>query len=49
MLRMRKGHIVTIASMASFVVGEGLVDYSCTKAGALFLNDGKFPSTSCTE
>ncbi|KAK7192422.1 hypothetical protein PSPO01_01130 [Paraphaeosphaeria sporulosa] len=44
MLRMRKGHVVTIASMASFVAGEGLVDYSCTKTGALFLNDGEFPS-----
>ncbi|KAJ4355977.1 uncharacterized protein N0V89_004002 [Didymosphaeria variabile] len=40
MLRMRKGHVVTIASMASFWVSEGLVDYSCTKTGALYLNDG---------
>ncbi|KAJ9632534.1 uncharacterized protein PV06_02891 [Exophiala oligosperma] len=40
MLRARKGHIVTIASMASFLAAPGLVDYCCTKVGALYLNDG---------
>ncbi|KAF2750209.1 NAD(P)-binding protein [Sporormia fimetaria CBS 119925] len=40
MLRMRKGHIVTIASMASFVAAPGLLDYCCSKVGALYLNDG---------
>ncbi|RVX75506.1 hypothetical protein B0A52_00859 [Exophiala mesophila] len=40
MLRANKGHIVTIASMASFVAASGLVDYCCTKVAALYLNDG---------
>jgi len=40
MLKARKGHIVTIASMASFLAAPGLVDYCCTKIGALYLNDG---------
>lgn len=41
MLASRKGHIVTIASMASFVAPPGLLDYACTKVAALYLNDGK--------
>jgi len=40
MLKARKGHVVTIASMASFHAAPGLVDYCCTKVGALFLNEG---------
>lgn len=40
MLQMRKGHIVTIASMASFFAAPGLLDYCCSKVGALYLNDG---------
>ncbi|KIX09017.1 uncharacterized protein Z518_00095 [Rhinocladiella mackenziei CBS 650.93] len=40
MLKARKGHIVTIASMASFFSNPGLVDYSCTKVGALYLHEG---------
>lgn len=40
MLHQRKGHIVTMASMASFVAGAGLVDYCCSKVGALYLSDG---------
>ncbi|KAF2678627.1 NAD(P)-binding protein [Lentithecium fluviatile CBS 122367] len=40
MLRNRKGHIVTIASMASFIAGAGLLDYCCSKVGALYLSDG---------
>jgi len=40
MLRAKKGHIVTIASMASFSATPGLVDYSCTKIGALYLHEG---------
>lgn len=46
MLRMRKGHIVTIASMASFWVAENLVDYACAKVGALFFNDGNITSAN---
>ncbi len=41
MLRAKKGHIVTIASMASFAATPGLVDYSCTKIGALYLHEGE--------
>lgn len=41
MLAARKGHVVTIASMASFVAAPGLVDYACTKIAALYLNDGR--------
>lgn len=40
MLHQRKGHIVTMASMASFTAGAGLLDYCCSKVGALYLNDG---------
>ncbi|ORX89415.1 hypothetical protein BCR34DRAFT_609240 [Clohesyomyces aquaticus] len=40
MLEMRKGHIVTIASMASFVATPGSVDYCCSKVAALYLSDG---------
>lgn len=40
MLAQRKGHVVTIASMASFLSAPGLVDYCCTKVGALYLTEG---------
>ncbi|ETI24891.1 hypothetical protein G647_04261 [Cladophialophora carrionii CBS 160.54] len=40
MLEARKGHIVTIASMASFMAAPGMVDYCCTKIGALYLTEG---------
>lgn len=46
MLAAQKGHIVAIASMASFVAPAGLVDYACSKVAALYLNDGKHRSTS---
>ena len=42
MLKAKKGHVVTIASMASFVAAPGLLDYCCSKVGALYLNDGRF-------
>jgi all-trans-retinol dehydrogenase (NAD+) len=41
MLRQKKGHIVTIASMASFVAAPGILDYSCSKVGALYLSEGQ--------
>lgn len=41
MLKARKGHIVTIASISSFFSAPGLVDYSSTKVGALFLHEGR--------
>jgi all-trans-retinol dehydrogenase (NAD+) len=40
MLKQRKGHVVQIASMASFFAAPGLVDYCCTKIGALYLTEG---------
>lgn len=46
MLKGRKGHVVSIASMASFATVPGLVDYCCTKVGALYLNDGELGSAA---
>ncbi len=46
MLKARKGHIVTIASMASFYAAPGLVDYCCTKVGALYLSEGRIPPST---
>ncbi len=40
MLKSRKGHIVTIASIASYVVVPGLVDYCASKAAVLALHEG---------
>lgn len=40
MLAQRKGHVVSIASMASFVAAPGLVDYCISKIGALYLTEG---------
>jgi all-trans-retinol dehydrogenase (NAD+) len=40
MLDARKGHIVSIASMASYSSCAGLVDYAATKAGVLALHEG---------
>jgi all-trans-retinol dehydrogenase (NAD+) len=40
MIKKDHGHIVTIASMASYIVHAGNVDYSCSKASALALHEG---------
>ena len=40
MLSARKGHIITIASLASYIALPGLVDYSSTKAAVLALHEG---------
>ncbi|TVY82773.1 Dehydrogenase [Lachnellula suecica] len=40
MIKRNHGHIVTIASMASFMVHAQNVDYTCTKAGALAFHEG---------
>lgn len=40
MMEKKKGHIVSTASMASFVGVAGLVDYCATKAGVLALHEG---------
>jgi all-trans-retinol dehydrogenase (NAD+) len=48
MLRKRKGHIVTVASMASFVAAPGLLDYCCSKVGALYVSEGQSNSPLIT-
>ncbi|GKT80576.1 short-chain dehydrogenase/reductase [Colletotrichum tofieldiae] len=40
MIRNNHGHVVNIASMASFVTGVNNVDYACSKAGTLVLHEG---------
>lgn len=40
MIRENHGHVVTIASMASFITGVGNIDYACTKAAALAFHEG---------
>lgn len=40
MIKQDHGHVVTIASMASYAVLAQNVDYSCTKASALAFNEG---------
>jgi short-subunit dehydrogenase len=40
MLAKKKGHIMGVASLASFVALAGAVDYSCTKAALLAFHEG---------
>lgn len=40
MLKQEKGHIVSIASIGSYISGPPLVDYCTTKAGVLALHEG---------
>lgn len=40
MIRANKGHVVTVASLASFVALSTSVEYSATKAGALAFHEG---------
>ncbi|TVY33278.1 Dehydrogenase [Lachnellula subtilissima] len=40
MIERNHGHVVTIASLSSFVVPAQLVDYACTKAAAIAFNEG---------
>ncbi|KZL64164.1 short chain dehydrogenase [Colletotrichum incanum] len=40
MIRNNHGHVVNIASMASFVTSVNNVDYACSKAGTLVLHEG---------
>src|ERR1700712_2102913 len=40
MAKKNHGHIVTIASMASYVVHAQNVDYCCTKASAVAFHEG---------
>lgn len=40
MIKKNHGHIVTVASIASFMTQAQNVDYACTKAGALAFHEG---------
>ncbi|KAK3071634.1 hypothetical protein LTR53_008276 [Teratosphaeriaceae sp. CCFEE 6253] len=40
MIQAKKGHVVSIASMASFISGAGLAPYAGTKAAVLALHEG---------
>lgn len=40
MVKQKKGHVVTIASVASFVSSPGMVDYATTKAAAQAFHEG---------
>lgn len=40
MIKKDHGHVVTIASMASYVVHAQNVDYACSKASALAFHEG---------
>jgi all-trans-retinol dehydrogenase (NAD+) len=41
MIKKNKGHIVGIASMASFVCPPSIVDYGATKAGVMAFHEGE--------
>ncbi|KAJ5796595.1 uncharacterized protein N7518_005135 [Penicillium psychrosexuale] len=40
MIRMNRGHVLTVASVASFVTLGEMVDYACSKAAALAFQEG---------
>ncbi|KXG47912.1 Short-chain dehydrogenase/reductase SDR [Penicillium griseofulvum] len=40
MVRMNRGHVITVASVASFVTIGEMVDYACSKASALSFQEG---------
>ena len=40
MIKSNHGHIVTIASMSSFIGLGGMVDYCCTKSSAVAFHEG---------
>jgi all-trans-retinol dehydrogenase (NAD+) len=40
MIKKNHGHVVTIASMASYVTVASIVDYNCTKASAVAFHEG---------
>lgn len=41
MLKQQKGHIVSVASVGSYMSGPPLVNYCSTKAAVLALHEGK--------
>jgi all-trans-retinol dehydrogenase (NAD+) len=46
MIENKKGHIIGVASLASYTVVPGIVDYGATKVGVLALYEGKTPSVA---
>ena len=46
MVKKNKGHIVGLASLASFISPPGMVDYAATKAAVLALHEGWCASES---
>lgn len=48
MIENNKGHIVTVASMASYATVAGMADYSATKAAVLSFHEGAYTFVSCT-
>lgn len=40
MIKAKKGHVISTASMASYTTCAGMVDYCVTKAGAMAFTDG---------
>ena len=48
MIKNRKGHVVSLASMASFISPPGLIPYCNTKAAVLSLHDGLQQETRVT-
>ena len=40
MIKQNHGHVVTVASVASFVTGVRNVDYACTKVSVLAFHEG---------
>lgn len=49
MLKAQKGHILTLASMASYASTASLVDYCATKHAVLALHDGTFFDCKATD
>lgn len=47
MIASKKGHVVSIASMASFFTTVGIVDYSCSKAAVMSFNEGLATELRC--
>lgn len=41
MVKNNKGHVVTVASLASYISVAGIVDYCATKAAVLSFHEGE--------
>ena len=50
MIKENKGHVLAVASLAAYVTTSNLVEYSCTKAGVVALQEGPYftvPAPQC--